>query len=103
MANDTPERVKDPAERLDYGFNLAAPPPKGPWLTTGDTVTASTWAITAGTDGALTIENPDFTTTSTRCWLVGGTLGQDYTVTNHATTAQGRQFERSIIIKIRNR
>ena len=102
-ADDIPTRVKDPQDRLDYGFDWAVAPPDGPWLSDGDTITSSTWTITLAPDSALVIDTSDNTTTVTRVWLSGGTLGQDYQVTNHVTTAQGRQRDRSIYIKVRNR
>lgn len=95
-----PQRNKDPQERLDFGFDWNAPAPVGPWLTTGDTVATSTWSVTVAPDNTLTIDNDDKTTTVTRAWVVGGTLGQEYTLTNHVTTAQGRQAERSIVLRV---
>lgn len=97
-----PVRNKDPQDVLDYGWDWAAPPPDGPWLTGGDTISASTWAV-SGPDSALTTSNPQFTTTTTTVWLTGGTLGVEYTVTNHVTTTQGRQRDRSFIIHVINR
>ena len=69
------------------------------WLTRndGDSLTASTWMCDAG----ITIQSSTFTDTLTTVWLSGGTAGQDYTVTNHVTTAQGRQMDRSIRIACR--
>lgn len=93
------ERTKDPQDRLDYGFDWAAPPPTGPWLSDGDTITTSTWTVT-GPDSLLVIDDDDHTTTVTRAWLTGGTLGESYKVTNHITTAQGRQRDRTLVIRI---
>lgn len=62
----------------------------------GDTITASTWVVAAG----LTKDSDFDTTTRTTVWLSGGTAGVEYLVTNHVTTAQGRQFERSFTVNV---
>lgn len=84
--------IKDPNARLDYGFDWSE------WLN-GDTITNSTWIVTAG----LTSDTPTNTTTVTKIWLSAGTLGELYTVTNRITTAAGRIDDRSFTVFINNR
>lgn len=85
----------DPQDVLDYGWNYVK------WLN-GDTVTASTWT---SNPAGLTINSPvaSFDTTTTTVWLSGGTLGEGYTVTNHITTAAGRQKDTSFSVVVQSR
>ena len=85
--------VKDPSEVKDYTIDWATHLGDG-----GDTITSSTWEVQ---DGLLSTAFPDTsTTTTTTIWLSGGTAAVDYTVTNHVVTAQGREFERSFVVKV---
>jgi hypothetical protein len=88
-----PSYDKDPAANLDYGFNLAN------WLVGGDTVAVSSWIVPAG----LTAGVVGFSPTATLIWLSGGTAGMWYEVTNHFRTVAGREDERTMIIKVRER
>jgi len=81
---------KDPSDKEDYEILWAD------WLGT-DTITASIWDVPAG----ITKVDDDFTTTSTTITLSGGDLGQDYVITNHITTAAGREKDRTNTWKIR--
>lgn len=83
----------DPASLLDYTIDWSE------WLDDGDTLTASTWDIPAG------ISSPADTnsTTYATVWLTGGTIGVGYRVTNHITTADGRQDERSFRLVVTDR
>jgi hypothetical protein len=80
---------KDPEEVLDYDLDWSSR------LTDGDTITASTWALSSPPDAVLRIDSETETTTVTKVWLSGGTLGQVYNLTNHVTTAGGRQMEQT--------
>lgn len=79
--------VKDPNAVSDYAVD---------WTlnTGGDSITASTWTP----DSGITVNSSSFTTTKTVVWLSGGTLGVNYRVVNHITTAGGRQEDKTIII-----
>lgn len=90
--------VKDPGDVKDYKID---------WTShllvngvAGDTVTVSTWVVQTGI--TQTTPAPSFTTTSTTIWLTGGTAGSEYRITNHVTTAQGRQFERSFFVNVQD-
>jgi len=96
--------IKDPDAVLDYGEdwhaggnNDGASTDAG-WLQ-ADTISTSTWAV-SGPDSALVIDSDTNDTTSTTVWLSGGTLGREYTVTNHIVTAAGRADDRAITVTI---
>lgn len=83
-------RLKEPGEKLDYGFDYTD------WLEDGDTITASSWTVP--TD--LNETDPTFGDTSTTVWLAGGTLGSVYTITNTVTSAAGRIELREFDLRI---
>lgn len=82
--------VKDPDSVLDYRVDWSA------WLD-GDTIIASTFTPA---DDTLTVDLDLFTTTTATVWLSGGTLGKT-TVTNHITTAAGRQNDYTLKFTIK--
>lgn len=87
--------AKDPDAVLDYGFDWSR------WLDEGETITASTWAVD---DDGLTIDNDTlFDDTTTVVWLSGGTAGAFYRLTNHITTSDGREDDRTHTISVRER
>lgn len=101
--------IKDPAADKDYGINWEDPnAPGGPFLTGGDTITASTWTVFVITNSGLlsvistppgiVVASNNFTPTTTTVWLSGGVAVTEYLVTNHIATAQGRQENQTIII-----
>lgn len=81
--------VKDPNAVLDYKWDWAA------WMPDNDRIVASTFTVD---DPAITVEDTMFDATTTTAWLAGGTAGVTYVVTNHITTEDGRQDDRSIKI-----
>jgi hypothetical protein len=81
--------LKDPGGNLDYAVDWTA------WLG-NDTIDTSTWTVPTG----LTKVSDSKTTKIATVWLSGGTVGQEYTVTNHIKTAAGREDERSFTITI---
>lgn len=82
--------VKDPNDVLDYTIDWAT------WLATGDTITVSTFTVPTG----LTKQSESNTTTFATVWLTGGTAGVEYVVTNHVTSAAGRQEDQTIIVLV---
>lgn len=101
--------IKDPSAAKDYLINWADPAaPGGPFLTGGDTITASTWAIYLTTNSGsgpvlsvppgIVVGSNSFTQSTATVWLTGGVVVTEYLVTNHITTAQGRQEDQSIIV-----
>ena len=85
--------IKDPDAVLDYAIDWDTN-----WLD-GDTISASTWAIT-GPDSSLVVDSESETTAITTVWLSGGTLGRTYSVTNHIVTASGRADDRTITVTV---
>lgn len=98
MALSWPYKDKD--EKLDYVIDWSAR------LDTGDAIAASSWSISAG-DGALTIgtssDAPSFTDTRTTVWLLGGTVGVRYSLTNTITTDAGRIMEQTATLLIKEK
>lgn len=88
--------TKDPDAVLDYSVDWET------WLPSGDTLSASDWAV-SGPDSDLVVDSDANSTTAATVWLSGGTLGVTYTVTNRITTAEGRTDDRSIAVQIINK
>lgn len=84
---------KDPDAVLDYQVDWSA------WLPEFDVIAASTWSA----DPGIVIDNSSFTDEKTTVWLSGGTENALYNVTNHITTADGREDDQTIQIQIRSR
>lgn len=91
---------KDPNAKLDYGIDWTD------WLKqrngSTDQIVASTWSI-SGPDTALTQADSSFSSTQTGVWLAAGTSGGKYSVTNHITTAAGREDDRTLTIAVKQR
>ena len=86
--------IKDPDAVLDYAVDWAT------WLAwDGDTIAASTWTLPADPDD-LAIDSFPFSATVATVWLSGGQAGRSYLVTNHITTAAGREDERTLRIRV---
>jgi hypothetical protein len=85
--------TKDPDAKLDWKFDWS------PWLQTGETIASSQFIVTAG----ITVDSTSNTSTNTTVWLLGGTPGLPYRVTNRITTSQGRIDDRSITIRVKDR
>ena len=91
---------KDTDAVLDYSVDWTN------WMPTSDTITTSTWAITAiaGDEDALTIDSEAETTLVATAVISGGTDVYIYTVSNTIVTDNGitdrRHFR--IIVKARS-
>ena len=81
---------KDPNDVLDYRVDWSK------WLRDGDTILVSEWIVPDG----IEMDSETNTNTTTIIWLSGGTTGR-YSLTNRITTAQGRQRDRTITIRVR--
>lgn len=93
MALDGTWDAKDPNDVKDYKLDWGGSADKKAF---GDTLTASAWTITPV---GLTKDSDTFNGTSTTIWLSGGSAGQTYVLTNHVTTAGGRQYDQSVKLK----
>lgn len=85
--------LKDPDAVLDYGFDWSN------WLQTGETISTSNWTVPSG----LTEDSASNTATETKVWLSGGTDSKLYGITNHITTSAGREDDRTLSIRVKNR
>lgn len=82
--------IKDPSAVLDYRVDWSQ------WLPANDRIVASSFAVVDSDD--LVIDDSSFDDTSATVWLSGGVAGQRYVVTNHITTEDGREDDRSLTI-----
>lgn len=81
---------KDPDEVLDYQMDWSAR------LTSGDTISISTWIVPEG----ITKDSDSNTTTTATIWLSGGVAGSQYKFTNRVVTAGGRTMDQSVTITV---
>lgn len=84
---------KDPEAKLDYSIDWSD------WLETGDEISTSTWTVPSG----ITKDSDSKSTQITTIWLSGGTDGEDYDLTNHIVTTDGREDDRTITIRVKER
>ncbi len=88
--------IKDPQAVLDYALDWGAQ-----WLGT-DTITTSEWTVT-GPDTDLKVDSSSFTDGVATVWISGGTLGETYSLTNHIVTSEGREDDRTIEVRARDK
>lgn len=90
------EVLKAPRAVRDYGRDWSA------WLEEmGDELVASSWSASSGSELALT--GSTFTPSGLTSVFVGGGVPGKHRITNHVTTRDGRQDERSIIVNVKER
>jgi len=80
---------KDSNAELDYTIDWGA------WLG-NDAISTSSWTAEDG----LTVGVSTFNTTTTTVWLLGGTAGEEYRVTNRIATVGSRVDERTLVIRV---
>lgn len=111
MAFET--KVKDPADVVDYLINWR--PDTNPVLAEDEIVTDSTWTaydLPAGKNPQdptfeweesvdFVVDSDSFTDTATTVWTSAGVRGAKYLLTNHIRTDQGREFDFTILIKMK--
>lgn len=91
--------LKDTNEILDYSIVWTDV------LAAGEAIASSVWNV-AGVDLLLTIGVSErahtFGVNSTTLWLLAGTVGATYRLTNHITTSHSppREYERSFSLKV---
>jgi hypothetical protein len=85
---------KDPAAKLDYGFNWSD------WLATGETIASSVWS--AETSG-IGISSAYVSSPKTLIWVSGGSNGGTYWFRNQIWTNQNRSPVRRFRLKVSNR
>ena len=84
---------KDPSAVLDYAFNW------NDWLESGETISSHVVTVETG----LTKDSDSESSGVVTVWLSGGTHGEDYIIACLISTNLGRDEERSINIRCRNR
>lgn len=91
---------KDPVDRMDYGFDWAAPDENGnTWLVDGDSISTSSWEIEPSS-GTLTKFKDEHSPTVTAIWVDGGTVGETYRLVNTVVTTQGRKKQKVHTIRV---
>jgi hypothetical protein len=86
------QAVKDPDEVKDFGLVWAD-------LLLTDTIDGSSWIVPDG----ITKDSDVFTDDSTTIWLSGGTDGETYRLTNRVTTAGGRTYDETCVLKCKTK
>lgn len=81
--------IKDPDAVLDYQADWSD------WLG-DDTISSSAWSSGEG----ISVDSSSSTDTTATVWLSGGVSGTNYEVVNHITTVDGREDDRTILIKV---
>lgn len=87
---------KTPIEEMDYGFDWSA------WLNDGELISDSGWSVTPN-DSTLTVITSTFTDTASSVWVLDGTPGVVYTLTNTVFTNSSpvqRHAQRSLQLLI---
>lgn len=90
--------TKDPTEVLDYGIDYTALFNE---VTPADSISLSAWAVSP--TGELLIDSSGTNGNIAEVWLSGGVLNRKYDVTNTVTTTNGRVFERTIKVTMKNK
>ncbi len=86
--------LKDPSSRVDYAVDWSG-------YLNGQVVAESGWTIAPGS--GLQVDEASFGLQRAAATLVGGVVGQVYTVTNRVTLSDGRTDARSITIRVEGR
>lgn len=85
--------TKDPDAVLDYTFAWAN------WLADGETISSFELDVETG----ITEDSSENDSDDVTVWLSGGTVGENYNVTCHVVTSAGREDDRTMTIKVRER
>lgn len=89
---------KDPQDVLDYTFNWRKP--GNECLVPGETIDGS---IVEVVQGDVVIDSFDDDGSVVTVWLSGGTVGTVCRVRNHIVTTDGREYDKTATIRIRER
>ncbi len=91
---------KDPDEVLDYVLDwLGTSSQPGPLYGADDTISNSLWVVPAG----ISKESDTFDDGTVTIWLSGGTVGETYEFLNRITTADGRVFDQTVKIYVKEK
>lgn len=90
---------KDPDDVLDYRIDwLGDASEPGHLYGLDDAISDSTWIVPAG----ITKDSDTNDDGSTTIWLSGGTAGETYEIVNRITTDDGRVFDQTVKIKVKD-
>ena len=95
MSREWPDQ--DPGERLDYTLTWDRELTKH-----NDQIFESYWSFEGDHDNQLVIDNNGVSGYHTYVWLTGGTDKTRYTLMNRIITTDGRIYERTVSIFIRD-
>ncbi len=80
------QTIRDPLDNKPWSIDWTQ------WLIPGDFIATSTWSAPT----ALTLTLSTFGTATTTVWILGGTIGEVYNVSNKIVTNDNITDERSI-------
>ena len=87
-------------ERLDYSIDWS----RQLQADDLDTIASSAWVVEAGSptlgNGSNGAPSPSVASGVASVWVIGGTAGTEYVLSNRVTTAAGRIHERSVKIRV---
>lgn len=89
--------LKDPEALLDYAVDWGAD------YLTGDALATSSWTVTPDEPGGASVAGSQFDLLLASAQVAGGIAGHIYRLTNHVTTASGREDSRSIMLRVEKR
>ncbi|MGG9998665.1 hypothetical protein ACQU0X_01070 [Pseudovibrio ascidiaceicola] len=79
---------KDPDDKKDYQLDWSRR------LSEVETLTSSSWSVPSG----LVSSSEAFTDKTSTIWLQGGVADEQYRLTNHVTTSEGREYDQSVLL-----
>ncbi len=85
---------KDPDEVLDYQFDWTDR------LVTDETITNSEFILI---EGSITLGSQDEADGVTTVWISGGDTGEICMVNNHIITSDGREYDETVRLRIKDR
>lgn len=90
---------KDPNEVLDYQLDWADE--DSPRLEDGETLVSSDFSVVEGT---VVIDSESFAPSGlATVWLSGGAAGEKCVILNRVTTSEGRTYDQSVNLRIRDK
>ena len=89
--------LKDPEAVLDYAIDWGAE------YLSGDALAASSWLVSPVEPDGASVAGSSFDLLVSTVQVAGGRPGRIYRVTNHVTTANGREDSRSIMLRVEKR
>ena len=89
--------LKDPEATLDYSVDWGAD------YLSGDALADSGWTVIPDEPGGVTVVSDRFDLLTATVEVEGGIAGRLYRLTNHVVTVEGREDNRSIMLRVEKR